>query len=118
VSDADYAAAVGPPRRGEPPPAGHVAPVALYFGVYAALLVLTALTVFVAFFHLGPLNNVVALGIAATKATLVALYFMHVRWSSRLVTLCVVTGLFFVVHLMGGTLQDYFTRGLLGVPGK
>lgn len=117
IGDADHAAAVGPRPHGEAA-AGHVAPLAMYFGVYAGLLVLTAATVIAAFVHLGPMNDVVALVIAMTKAGLVVLYFMHVRWSSRLVALCVVTGFFFVVHMMGGSLQDYFTRGLMGVPGK
>jgi cytochrome c oxidase subunit IV len=99
-------------------PAGHVVPLWQYFAVYFALLALTALTVFTAFLHLGLLNNVVALGIAATKALLVVLYFMHVRWSSRLVALCVAVGVLFVVHMVSASMSDYLTRGLLGVPGR
>lgn len=117
VSDADYEAAVGPPPE-RPHAVGHVASLGLYLLVYAGLLVLTALTVLVSFVHLGVLNAAAAVVIAVVKALLVALFFMHVRWSTRLVGVCVVTGLFFVVHMMGGTLQDYFSRGLLGVPGK
>ncbi len=116
ISDVDHAAAVGPRPRGEV--AGHVAPIGLYFAVYAGLLVLTAATVIAAFVHLGPMNDVVALAIAMTKAGLVVLYFMHVRWSSRLVALLLGAALFGLLYLMAGGLSDYVTRGLLGAPGK
>lgn len=96
----------------------HVVPVWHYLVVFGGLLGLTALTVIAAFADLGRANNVVALGIAATKATLVALYFMHVRWSSRLVALFLGAALFALVYLVAGGLSDYVSRGLLGVPGK
>jgi cytochrome c oxidase subunit 4 len=107
--------------RGEGPPeepGGHVASVALYLVVYAALIVFTATTVGAAFLDLGPLNDAVAVGIALVKALLVVLFFMHVRWSPRLIPLTALAGFFWLVHLFGGTLSDYFTRGLLGVPGR
>lgn len=105
--------------EGAPPEAGgHVPSVGLYVLVYGALIVLTAVTTGVAFFDLGLLNNVVAVGIAVTKATVVALFFMHVRWSPRLIPFAALAGFFWLVHLFGGTLSDYFTRGLLGVPGR
>lgn len=75
-------------------------------------------TVGAAFVDLGPLNNVVALAIAASKAALVGLFFMHLRWSSRLLPLAAVAGLFWLSLLIAGSLGDYFTRGMLGVPGK
>jgi cytochrome c oxidase subunit 4 len=96
----------------------HVLPLRIYFGVFFALLVLTGTTVVVAFVDLGPLNNVVALGIAAFKATLVILYFMHVRYATRLTSLVVVSGLFWLAILVGLTFADYATRGWLGVPGR
>jgi cytochrome c oxidase subunit 4 len=98
--------------------AGHVVPLWKYFAVFASLLLLTGATVAAAFVNLGPMNNVVALCIALLKATLVVLYFMHVRYSSRLIPLVVVAGLFWLVHLIGGSLSDYFTRGLLDIPGR
>ena len=64
--------------------AHHVPSLKLYFTVFGILMVGTALTVAVAFFDLGAMNNVVMLTIAIVKATFVVLYFMHVRWSSRL----------------------------------
>jgi len=96
----------------------HVLPLRIYFGVFLALLVLTATTVAVAFVDLGPLNNVVALGIAVLKATLVILYFMHVRYATRLTPLVVLSGLFCLVIMVGLTFADYATRGWLGVPGR
>ena len=94
---------------------GHVAPKSMYYAVFAALIIGTALTVAVAFVDLGALNNVVMLGIAITKATLVVLYFLHVRWSSRLTWVVAASGFFWLLILFGLTMQDYFTRGW--VPG-
>ncbi|MFN7963715.1 MAG: cytochrome C oxidase subunit IV family protein [Thermoanaerobaculia bacterium] len=96
----------------------HVSPLRVYVGVFLALMVLTAITVGVAFVDLGPLNNVVALGIAVTKATLVVLFFMHVAHSSRLIKLSVVSSIFWLFLLFVFILADDLTRGLLGVAGK
>ena len=63
---------------------GHVAPKSLYYLVFLALMIGTGLTVLVAKFDLGPLNNIVMLTVACAKALLVILFFMHVRWGSRL----------------------------------
>jgi cytochrome c oxidase subunit IV len=72
----------------------------------------TALTVFAAFVNLGSLNFPVALAIAVIKATLVILFFMHVKYSSHLTKLVVVTSLFFLFILLGESFMDYATRGL------
>jgi cytochrome c oxidase subunit IV len=96
----------------------HVLPLRVYLSVFISLLVLTAVTVAVAFLDLGALNNVVALGIAAVKATLVVLFFMHVRYATRLTGLVIVAGLFWLVIMVGLTLADYATRGWLGVAGR
>lgn len=98
--------------------ASHVVPTAVYYRVFAALLVLTAVTVGVAFLDLGRANAIVALVIACLKASLVALYFMHVRYSGRLTWLFVSSGLFFLIVLIGLTMSDALSRGWLGVPGK
>jgi cytochrome c oxidase subunit 4 len=90
---------------------GHVAPKSMYYAVFAALIVGTALTVGVAFVDLGPLNNILMLGIAITKALLVVLFFMHVRWSTRLTWVVVASGFFWLLILFGLTMQDYLTRG-------
>jgi cytochrome c oxidase subunit 4 len=94
---------------------GHVAPKSMYYGVFGALMVGTALTVLVAFFDLGPMNNVLMLGIAITKALLVVLFFMHVRWSTRLTWVVVASGFFWLLIMFGLTMSDYLTRGW--VPG-
>ena len=98
--------------------ATHVLPLGIYLGVFTALLVLTGTTVAVAFVDLGALNNVVAMAIAGLKATLVILYFMHVRYSSKLIGLIVVSGFFWFAIMVGLTFVDYASRGWLGVPGR
>ena len=96
----------------------HVVPVGVYLAVFAALMLLTAATTAAAFQDLGPLNNIVALGIAMLKAALVVLFFMHVRYGSRLTPLVIAAGLFWLVLLIALSLTDYLTRGWLGVPGR
>lgn len=91
---------------------GHISPKSVYYSVFAALMVLTVLTVGAAFVNLGIFNFPVALGIAVIKATLVVLFFMHVRYSSRLTKLVVATSLFFLFILLAETFMDYATRGL------
>ena len=90
---------------------GHVAPKSMYIGVWLALGVGTVLTYLAAEVDLGVLNNVVMLLIACTKATLVILFFMHVRWSSRLTWVVAASGFFWLLILFSLTMQDYLTRG-------
>ena len=89
----------------------------LYVGIFLALMIFTALTVWVAFFDLGAFNTVVALIIAITKATLVVLYFMHVRYSSGLTALVVMSGVFWLAVMIVFTMSDVVSRGWLGFPG-
>jgi cytochrome c oxidase subunit 4 len=91
--------------------AGHVAPKSLYYQIFAALLVGTAATIGVAFVDLGALNNVVMLTIACVKALLVILFFMHVRWSTRLTWLVVASGFFWLILMFSITMVDFSTRG-------
>jgi cytochrome c oxidase subunit IV len=95
--------------------AQHVVPRKIYFAVFAALMVLTATTTTISFLDLGPWNTVVALGIAFVKATLVVLFFMHVKYSPRLTQVTVAGGLFWLAILIGITLSDFMTRGWLPV---
>ena len=90
---------------------GHVAPKTMYVGVWIALLIGTALTVVAAEVDLGVLNNFVMLAIACTKALLVILFFMHVRWSTRLTWVVASCGFFWLLILFGLTMSDYLTRG-------
>lgn len=91
--------------------AGHVAPIKLYLTIFAALMVGTVVTVIVAFFDFGFMNNVIMLGIACTKALLVLLFFMHVRWSSRLTWVVAGAGFFWLLILFTLTMSDYMSRG-------
>jgi cytochrome c oxidase subunit 4 len=83
----------------------------MYYLVFLALIVGTILTVAAAKVDLGPLNNVVMLAIACTKATLVILFFMHVRWSTRLTWIVAMSGFFWLLILFGLGMSDYMTRG-------
>jgi len=94
----------------------HIVPRSLYYAVFAALMVLTAVTVGAAFVDLGVLNVGVALGIAVVKAALVVLFFMHVKYSSRLVQLVVLASIFWLLILFLITLSDYVTRGWMAAP--
>lgn len=95
----------------------HVVPRSVYSAVFATLMVLTAVTVWIAYLDLGFLNVAVALGIAVTKATLVILYFMHVRYSTRLTWVVVASGFFWLGILVVLGLSDYLSRGWLPLPG-
>jgi cytochrome c oxidase subunit 4 len=86
--------------------------------VFVALFVGTIITVAVAYFDIGLLNTPVALTIAVTKATLVVIYFMGVRWNTPLTKVVVVAGFFWLFILFGLTLNDYLTRDWLGVVGR
>jgi len=83
----------------------------VYVTIFVCLLVGTALTVYAATKDLGALNNVVMLGIAITKATLVILYFMHVRYGPRLVWVLAGSGFAWLAILLAFTVADYVTRG-------
>ena len=90
---------------------GHVAPKSLYYLIFLALMVGTALTVLVAKFDLGALNNVVMLTVACAKALLVILFFMHLRWGSRLTWVVAGSGFFWLLILFSITMADYMSRG-------
>lgn len=88
----------------------HVVSIRLYLAVFFSLMVLTAVTVWVAFLDFGPLNDVLAMGIAIFKASLVILYFMHVRYNSKLTWAFVASGFFWLALLLVLTGQDYWSR--------
>ena len=89
-----------------------------YFGVFFALMVLTALTVWVAFQDFGFLNNVIAVGIAVFKASLVILYFMHVKYSSKLTKALLPLSIAFFLVLIAFVFADTWTRGMLEIFGR
>lgn len=98
----------------------HIVSPLIYLAILGALLVFTALTVWASFIDLGEWhiapgltlfwNPVVALAIACTKMTLVVLFFMHVKYSTKLTKLTVFSGFFVFLVLIGMTLTDYFSR--------
>ena len=96
----------------------HIDSVKTYAAVLITLLALTVITTLVAFVDLGDFSVVVALAIAVTKMLLVALFFMHVRYSTKLTRLVIVGGLLWLAILLLLTLSDFYTRGWLGTPGK
>lgn len=94
----------------------HIVYPRVYIMIFLALLVGTGLTASVAYFNFpGPLNAVVAMTIAVIKATLVILYFMHVRYSPRLIALIIAAALFWMAILFALTISDYSTRTWLPV---
>jgi cytochrome c oxidase subunit IV len=89
----------------------HIVPVRVYVTIFLVLLVGTALTVGAAFLNFPwQLNTIVAMTIATAKATFVVLYFMHVRYSSRLIWVIVASALFWMGILFALTFSDYWTR--------
>ena len=88
----------------------HITPARTYYTIFALLMFCTYLTWQVAYFDLGPFNTVAALGIAIFKATLVVLFFMHVKYSSRLTWAVVLGGVFWLGILLTLTATDYLTR--------
>jgi cytochrome c oxidase subunit 4 len=92
----------------------HIVPVRIYITIFLVLLVGTGLTVWAAFidFPYG-LNTLIAMTIAVTKATFVVLYFMHVRYSTRLVWVIIGSAFFWMAILFAFTLADYLTRNKL-----
>ena len=94
----------------------HIAPVRSYVTVFGTLMVLTTITVAAAFTNLGSFNFPVALAIAITKATVVVLFFMHVKYSSKLTKFVVVSCFFFLACLFGLTFTDYLSRGWFASP--
>lgn len=85
-------------------------PVSTYYKVTAALMVLLVLTVAVSFIPLGDFGIVAALAIAFAKAVVIALFFMHLRYSSSLIKVLAVAGVFTLAIMLALTFSDYLTR--------
>jgi cytochrome c oxidase subunit IV len=94
----------------------HVVPLAYYYAVYAALLVLLGATYGVSKIELGPFNIVVAMTISVIKMVLIVLFFMHIRWSSYMVRFFACAALFWLGILFVLTLNDYFSRSGFRLP--
>ncbi|MGH9765466.1 MAG: cytochrome C oxidase subunit IV family protein [Blastocatellia bacterium] len=90
----------------------HIVSISIYLAVFGALVVLTITTFLVARIDMGSFNIVVALFIAGVKASLVALIFMHLKYSNKTLKLVMGASIFWLVLLIGLSLNDYLTRGL------
>ena len=88
----------------------HILPKRLYYTIFAILLFCTYLTVQIAFLDLGAMNTVAALAIATFKAAIVILFFMHVKYSTRLTWAVVLGSVFWLGILLTLTMTDYLTR--------
>jgi cytochrome c oxidase subunit IV len=88
----------------------HIVSPRMYLLIFGALLVGTAITVGASYIDLGEWNPVIALAIACTKAVLVILFFMHIKYSSRVMKLTVASGFFTFLVLITMTLSDYISR--------
>ena len=95
--------------------AEHHLPKNLYFVIFGALMVLTAMTVGLAFVNLGQMNIVVALAVAVVKASLVVMFFMHLKYESHLTKVVLGAGVFWLVLLLG-IIMDYVTKTWMYVP--
>ena len=95
-----------------------ITPVGTYVVVFVLLLIMTALTYWVATQDFGAMNTPVALGVALFKASLVIIYFMGVRYNTPLTKAVVISGFFWLIILFGMTMGDYVSRSWLGVPGR
>jgi cytochrome c oxidase subunit 4 len=94
----------------------HIVPVSTYLGVFAGLMVLLVLTLVAAYFDLGAVNLPLAMVIAIAKAYLVMAYFMHLKWSSRLVVLFATIAFAFLAILGIFSMNDYLARGWVPMP--
>jgi cytochrome c oxidase subunit 4 len=104
------------PGLSQPIMSEHIVQLRVYVTIFLALLAGTALTVFAGLYDFpGKLNVIIALTIAVVKATLVVLYFMHVRYSSRLIWVVFTSALFWLLILFALTFSDYWTRCWLPV---
>jgi cytochrome c oxidase subunit 4 len=92
------------------PMTDHILPKRVYYTIFAILIFCTYLTVQIAFFDLGALNAIAALVIAVFKATLVVLFFMHLKYSSRLTWAVALGSIFWLGILLALTMTDYLTR--------
>ena len=90
--------------------ASHILPKRVYYTIYALLMFCTYLTVQIAFLDLGAMNTVAALAIAVFKASLVVLFFMHVKYSPKLTWAVVIASVFWLGILLAMTMTDYLTR--------
>lgn len=96
----------------------HIVPKRVYFLVFITLIVMTWVTAIVSTVDLGRLNVYVALSIAIFKASLVILFFMHVKYGTKLTKMIVLAGLYWLILVLFIAMLDLWTRNWMGVPGR
>jgi cytochrome c oxidase subunit IV len=96
----------------------HIVPKRVYYLVFLTLIVMTWVTAFVSTVDLGRFNVFVALSIAIFKASLVILFFMHVKYGTRLTKMIVLAGVYWLILLLFIVMMDLWTRTWMGVPGR
>jgi cytochrome c oxidase subunit 4 len=107
---------ISEPRAETREPGGdHIVPPKTYLAVFGILILMTTTTAAVSFVDMGPWNTVVALAIAFFKASLVVLFFMHIKYSRPLMRVVIAGGLFWLAILLVLTLSDFMSRGWLPV---
>ena len=94
----------------------HISPLSLYIKVFAALMILTVITVAVAFVDMGLLNTFVAITIAVIKACLVVWFFMHLSHSAKVTWICAAGGVVWLVIMLALTMSDIMTRSWVPRP--
>jgi cytochrome c oxidase subunit 4 len=85
---------------------GHTQPIGIYFNVFFSLLILTVITVAVSYIDFGVFDLVVAMGIASVKATLVAMYFMHLKYENPFTLIYALIPILLLFFLIGGVFLD------------
>src|SRR5579862_9030140 len=98
--------------------AAAVVPKKTYFLTFLALVALTALTTGLGFLDLGPFSTVIALLLAATKASLIAMFFMHALYETRTVRVVISAGVIWISILISLTVADYVTRQYMPSPAN
>lgn len=88
----------------------HILPFKLYLNIFVSLLVLTVITVWVAQFDFGSLNTFIAMAVATVKASLVGMYFMHLKYDDKANTVCLLAGVFFLIVMFAFIAVDVYTR--------
>ncbi len=105
-------------NHSEPDYVGHIIPTKFYVLIWAVLIALTLTTVYAATVELGVFNIVVALVIATIKGTLVVLFFMHLRYSTKLTMVTLIASLFWLFILFSLTMTDYISRAWSTYTGR
>ena len=94
----------------------HISPISTYIKVFATLMVLTIITVYIATVDLGLMNTFVAVTIAVIKATVVVLWFMHLKYSAKITWVAAGAGFIWLVVMLALTMSDVLSRSWIPYP--